>query len=95
MPNLDRRAAAAYAAEPSQANLVRLQTAVEPPRQELFRRFNMAPGGTPVLVEMRGLILRTLAHRIVVLRRGRIVAELPPSASDEVIGRAMLGTEAA
>jgi malonyl-CoA decarboxylase len=57
------RAAAAYAAEASQANLVRLQTAVEPPRQELFRRFNMAPGGTAVLVEMRGQILRTLAHR--------------------------------
>ncbi len=35
--------------------------------------------------------LRALSHRIVVLRRGRIVAELEPSASDEAIGRAMLG----
>lgn len=35
--------------------------------------------------------LRSLAHRIAVLRRGRIAAVLPPSASDETIGRAMLG----
>lgn len=54
------RAASAYAAEPSQANLVQLQTAVEPPRQELFRRFNMAPGATGVLVEMRERLLTTL-----------------------------------
>jgi malonyl-CoA decarboxylase len=57
------RAASGYAAEPSQINLVRLQRAVEPPRQELFRRFNMAPGATAVLVEMRGHVLRTLADR--------------------------------
>jgi len=35
--------------------------------------------------------LRALSHRIVVLSEGRIVAELPPSATDEAIGRAMLG----
>ena len=35
--------------------------------------------------------LRTLCHRIVVLREGGLVAELPPTASDEDIGRAMLG----
>jgi len=57
------RAADAYRADPSQANLVRLQAAVEPPRQELFRRFNMAQGGTSVLVGMRRQLLRTLgAH---------------------------------
>jgi len=39
--------------------------------------------------------LRRLSHRILVLRRGSFVAELPPSASDEKIGRAMLGLEAA
>jgi malonyl-CoA decarboxylase len=57
------RAADAYRVEPSQANLVRLQAAAEPPRQELFRRFNLAPGGTAVLVSMRGQLLKTLgAH---------------------------------
>ena len=56
-------AAAAYRANPSPANLVRLQTVVEPPRQELFRRANMAPGGTAVLVAMRRELLKTLpAH---------------------------------
>jgi general nucleoside transport system ATP-binding protein len=35
--------------------------------------------------------LRALASRIVVLARGRIVAELPPSATDEELGRSMLG----
>ncbi len=39
--------------------------------------------------------LRRLAHRIVVLFRGKIVAELTPDVSDEVLGRAMLGMEAA
>ncbi len=39
--------------------------------------------------------LRRLAHRILVLHRGRIVTELLPTASDDVIGRAMLGMEAA
>jgi malonyl-CoA decarboxylase len=57
------RAADAYRADPSPINLVRLQAAVESPRQELFRRFNMAPGGTAVLVGMRRQLLRTLgAH---------------------------------
>ena len=39
--------------------------------------------------------LRALCHRIVVLRRGEIAAELEPSASDEEIGRAMLGGDEA
>lgn len=37
--------------------------------------------------------LRALASRIVVLARGRFVAELPPTATDEEIGRLMLGVE--
>jgi malonyl-CoA decarboxylase len=53
-------AAARYRLEPSTANLIRLQAAVEPPRQELFRRANMAPGGTAVLLEMRRELLKTL-----------------------------------
>ena len=57
------RAADAYHDDPSQANLVRLQAVVEPPRQELFRRFNTAGGGTAVLVGMRRDLLKTLdAH---------------------------------
>ena len=57
------RAADVYRADPSQANLVRLQAAAEPPRQELFRRFNTARGGTAVLVDMRRQLLKTLgAH---------------------------------
>src|SRR5262245_28428968 len=40
------QAAKAYAQAPSEAALSRLQSAVEPPRQELFRRLNLAPGGT-------------------------------------------------
>lgn len=39
--------------------------------------------------------LRKLASRILVLARGEIVAELPPSASDDEIGKLMLGTAAA
>ncbi|MGE3841029.1 MAG: malonyl-CoA decarboxylase [Vicinamibacterales bacterium] len=54
------RAAEAYATDSSQLNLVQLQRAVEPPRQELFRRFNMAPGATAVLVQMRQRLLETL-----------------------------------
>jgi malonyl-CoA decarboxylase len=59
-PEAVRRAAAAYGDDPSAANLIVLQAAVEPPRQELFRRCNMAPGGTAILVDMRRRLLRTL-----------------------------------
>jgi malonyl-CoA decarboxylase len=55
------RAAARYRSEASSANLIRLQAAVEPPRQELFRRANMAPGGTAVLLDMRRELLESLA----------------------------------
>ena len=54
------RAAAAYQAEPTHENLVRLQQAVDSPRQELFRRLNTAPGGTAALVEMRRELLKGL-----------------------------------
>jgi malonyl-CoA decarboxylase len=47
----------AYRQAPSPENLARLQKVVEPPRQELFRRLNMAPDGTRVLVAMRGHVL--------------------------------------
>jgi malonyl-CoA decarboxylase len=60
-PDVVRQAAAAYRLDASPANLIALQEAVEPPRQELFRRCNMAPGGTAILVDMRRRLLRTLA----------------------------------
>ena len=57
------KAAAAYQADASPANFVALQDIVEPKRQELFRRLNMAPGGTAALVEMRKTLLKGLrAH---------------------------------
>ncbi len=57
------KAADAYRREPGPATLIRLQETVEPPRQELFRRLNMAPGGTAALVELRRRLLRGLrAH---------------------------------
>ena len=61
-PEAVGRFADAYRKEPSSANLVRLQRAVESPRQELFRRFNIAPGGIAVLLEMRRRLLRGLAE---------------------------------
>lgn len=55
-----------------------------------------AESGTAVILISADLNeLRSLSHRIVVLRRGQLVAELPPEASDDEIGRAMLGGEAA
>ncbi|PWT80600.1 MAG: hypothetical protein C5B57_11985 [Blastocatellia bacterium] len=59
-PDQVLRAADAYRNERSQGHLVRLQEAVQPPRQELFRRFNTAPGGTAVLVDLRRQLLPTL-----------------------------------
>ncbi len=46
-------AAAAYVAEPSLSTLGRLQGAVEGPRQEFFRRLNLAPGATAEIVALR------------------------------------------
>jgi malonyl-CoA decarboxylase len=51
-------AADAYRKEPSAANLSRLLSVVEPARQELFRRLNLAPDGIRILVEMRRELLR-------------------------------------
>lgn len=54
------RAAEAYKQDPTPANLIRLQNVIEPARQELFRRFNMAAAGTATLVNMRRDLLKTL-----------------------------------
>ena len=53
-------AATAYALESSPSNLVALQRAVEPPRQELFRRLNVTPGATGALVDLRRRLLRVI-----------------------------------
>lgn len=57
------RAIEAYRAAPDSHTLLALEQAVEPPRQELFRRLNMAPGGTAALVELRGRILATVREK--------------------------------
>jgi malonyl-CoA decarboxylase len=59
-PEAVASAARAYQTDPSADNLIHLQQSVEAPRQELFRRLNMAPGGTATLVEMRGWLLKNL-----------------------------------
>ncbi|MBM4373732.1 MAG: ATP-binding cassette domain-containing protein [Deltaproteobacteria bacterium] len=52
----------------------------------------VAARGAAVLVVSADLSeLRTLSHRIVVLSEGKLVADLPPTATDEALGRAMLG----
>lgn len=57
-----QRAVDAYREDPSRANLLALQAAVESPRQELFRRLNLARGATAALVEMRKQLLSTLGE---------------------------------
>jgi malonyl-CoA decarboxylase len=60
-PTRVRRAWEAYERDPAApASLQGLLHAVEPPRQELFRRFNLAPGGTAALVHMREDLLSCL-----------------------------------
>lgn len=46
-----------YAADSSAANLLRLSAVAEPPRQELLRRLNSAPGGIAVILNMRERLL--------------------------------------
>ena len=59
-PEAVGEAADLYRQDPSPANLIRLQYVTEPPRQELFRRLNLASGGTAALVEMRLRLLHKL-----------------------------------
>jgi malonyl-CoA decarboxylase len=58
-----KAAAAAYQADSSSENLIRLQQASESPRRELFDRLNMAPGGTAALVEMRRVLLTRVKEK--------------------------------
>lgn len=56
-PDPIRKAFAAYDADPSAGNLASLFETVEPRRQTLLRRLNMAPGATLRLVQMRADLL--------------------------------------
>ena len=47
-----------YRKNPSPVTLAKLQHMVEPARQELFRRLNIVPGATRILVEMRADLIR-------------------------------------
>jgi malonyl-CoA decarboxylase len=54
------RAATAYRDDPSPAHLAELQRVAEPPRQEVFRRMNMAPGGTAALLDLRREVMAAI-----------------------------------
>lgn len=58
--NAVRTAFARHEAEPGRATFQSLARAIEPPRQELFRRLNRAPGGTQALVQMRADLLAAM-----------------------------------
>jgi malonyl-CoA decarboxylase len=61
-PDRDRvlKAAKAYAEKPDAEHVLELQRVVEPPRQELLRRINRAPGGTAAIIAMRRDLLKAL-----------------------------------
>jgi malonyl-CoA decarboxylase len=61
-PNGATRAAKAYLEQPSEAAMAALQAAVESPRQEFFRRLNLAPGATAEIVAMRLDLLEASAE---------------------------------
>ena len=56
-------AIAAWHAHPCDQTAAEVHAASEPRRQELFRRLNLAPGGTAALVRMREQLMDVLAHR--------------------------------
>ncbi|MGD9924279.1 MAG: malonyl-CoA decarboxylase N-terminal domain-containing protein, partial [Pseudorhodoplanes sp.] len=57
------KAIAAWQANPNDTTAAEVHQAAEPRRQELFRRLNLAPGGTAALVRMREQLLDAMAHR--------------------------------
>ena len=56
-------AIAAWQDKPGDETAAEVHAASEPRRQELFRRLNLAPGGTTALVRMREQLMDVLAHR--------------------------------
>jgi simple sugar transport system ATP-binding protein len=80
------RARALVAAQPTRGVDIGASTEIHARLREA------AADGAGVLVLSADLDeLRALCNRILVLARGRIVADLPPAASDEELGRLMLG----
>lgn len=59
-PNRLAEASRAYLNDPGPETAGRLAEAAEPPRQELLRRMNQAPGGTAALIAMRAEIVHAL-----------------------------------
>jgi malonyl-CoA decarboxylase len=57
------RAIAGWRASPTAENASELHQSSEPRRLELFRRLNLAPGGTAALVRMREQLLDAMDHR--------------------------------
>jgi malonyl-CoA decarboxylase len=62
-PDRTKQAIAAWQANPNDETAAELHAASEPRRQELFRRLNLAPGGTAALVRMREQLIDALDHR--------------------------------
>src|SRR6266436_88210 len=64
-PDRNRLSAAAnaYLTAPSDAAASKVHRASEPRRQELFRRLNLAPGGTAALVAMREQLMDAVVRR--------------------------------
>ena len=61
-PRIDA-AITAWRAAPTAENAAELHRASEPRRLELFRRLNLAPGGTAALVHMREQLIDAMDHR--------------------------------
>jgi malonyl-CoA decarboxylase len=49
--------------EPTEETIAEVHAAAESRRQELFRRINLAPGGTAGLVDMREQLIEAMTHR--------------------------------
>jgi len=57
------QAIASWRGRPCDETAAQVHAASEPRRQELFRRLNLAPGGTAALVRMREQLMDVLEHR--------------------------------
>ncbi len=62
-PKTVLEAAQAYANDPQAEAMIHLAQVAEPPRQELFRRLNRAPGGTAAIVRLRRALLDRLPRQ--------------------------------
>jgi malonyl-CoA decarboxylase len=58
-----QKAIEAWQTHPNDETAANVHEAAEPRRQELFRRLNLAPGGTAALVRMREQLLDAMLHR--------------------------------